>query len=193
MELSIKGKGLDVGDTLRGHAEQHLGTAVGKYFAKALDAVVTISREAHLFRVDISVHPMRGVLVQGHGFAEDAYAAFDTALERICKQLRRYKRRLNDHHKRRGGEEPETMPAQQYIIAAEPVEEELPADGQPTIVAELATEIATLSLSEAVMRLDLADAPALMFRNRASGALNVVYRRRDGNIGWIDPGETRPA
>jgi ribosome hibernation promoting factor len=193
MDLSIKGKGLDVGDALRSHAEAHLDSAVAKYFTKAHDGIVTVSREAHLFRVDISVHPMRGVLVQGHGFAEDAYAAFDGALERICKQLRRYKRRLTDHHKRRGAEGIETTPAQQYIIAQEAVEEELPADGQPAIIAELQTEIATLSVGEAVMRMDLADTPALMFRNRSNGVLNVVYRRPDGNIGWIDPANTRPA
>jgi ribosomal subunit interface protein len=192
MDLSIKGKGLDVGDALRNHAEDNLNSAVAKYFTKAHDAIVTVSKEAHTFRVDISVHPMRGVLVQGHSSADDAYAAFDAALERICKQLRRYKRRLNDHHKRRSGDESEPMQAQQYIIAQEAVEEELPADGQPAIIAELTTEIATLSVSEAVMRMDLADAPVIMFRNRSSGVLNVVYRRPDGHIGWIDPANTRP-
>jgi ribosome hibernation promoting factor len=193
MDLSIKGKGLDVGETLRGHVEEHLGFAVSKYFAKALDAAVTISREAHFFRADISVHPMRSVLVQAQGSAEDAYAAFDSALEHISKQLRRYKRRLNDHHKRRTTEDSETIPAQQYILAADTLEDELPADGQPVIIAELPTEIATLSVGEAVMRMDLADVPALMFCNRANGVLNVVYRRPDGNIGWIDPANTRVA
>ncbi|MFO1113568.1 MAG: ribosome-associated translation inhibitor RaiA [Rhodospirillales bacterium] len=191
MELSIKGRGLDVGLSLREHVEEHLGGAVAKYFAKAHDAIVTVSRDGHLFRVDISVHPTRGLLVQGQGSAGDAYAAFDSAFERIDKQLRRYKRRLVDHHRHRGGEQPETTPAQQYIIASEAVEEELPADGQPAIIAELPTEIATLSVGEAVMRLDLADLPAMMFRNQANGVLNVVYRRPDGNIGWIDPANTR--
>jgi ribosomal subunit interface protein len=193
MDLSINGKGLDVGDALRGHVAEQLANAVTKYFTKALDAAVTISREAHLFRADIAVHPMRGVLVKGHGLAEDAYGAFDGALERIAKQLRRYKRRLKEHHKGRGAEEVETTPAQQYILAAEVVEEELPAEGQPAIIAELATEIATLSVGEAVMRMDLADAPVLMFRNRANGIFNVVYRRSDGNIGWIDPANTHRA
>lgn len=190
MELSIKGRGLDVGLSLREHVEEHLGGVVAKYFAKAHDAIVTVSRDGHLFRVDISVHPTRGLLVQGQGSADDAYAAFDTAFERISKQLRRYKRRLVDHHRHRG-EQPETTPAQQFIIASEAVEDELPADGQPAIIAELPTEIATLSVGEAVMRLDLADLPAMMFRNQANGVLNVVYRRPDGNIGWIDPANTR--
>lgn len=193
MDLSINGKGLDVGEALRSHVADQLAGAVTKYFTKALDAGVTISREAHLFRADIAVHPMRGVLVKGHALAEDAYGAFDGALERISKQLRRYKRRLKEHHKGRTAEEAETTPAQQYILAAEVVEEELPADGQPTIIAELSTEIATLSVGEAVMRMDLADAPVLMFRNSINGGFNVVYRRSDGNIGWIDPANTHRA
>jgi ribosomal subunit interface protein len=191
MEISINGKRLDVGDALRGHVEEHLTSTVGKYFSRGHDATVTISREAHLFRADISVHPIKGVLAKGHANADDAYAAFDAAAERIAKQLRRYKRRLNDHHKGRAGDE--SIPAQQYIIAAETEEEELPEQGQPAIIAELPTEIATLSVGEAVMRMDLADVPALMFRNRANGGLNVVYRRPDGNIGWIDPQNTANA
>jgi hypothetical protein len=144
-----------------------------------------------MFRADISVHPIRGVLAKGSASADDAYAAFDAAVERIAKQLRRYKTRLNDHHKGRGSEE--SIPAQQYVIAAETEEEELPEQGQPVIIAELPTEIGTMSVSEAVMRMDLADVSALMFRNRANGGLNVVYRRTDGNIGWIDPQNTGKA
>jgi ribosomal subunit interface protein len=191
MEISINGKRLDVGDALRGHVEEHLTATVGKYFSRAHDASVTISREAHTFRADISVHPIKGVLAKGHANADDAYSAFDAAAEHIAKQLRRYKRRLNDHHKGRSGEE--STPAQQYIIAAETQEEELPEQGQPAIIAELPTEIATLSVGEAVLRMDLADVPALMFRNRGNGGLNVVYRRPDGNIGWIDPQNTGTA
>ena len=185
MDISINGRGLDVGETLRLHINGELGETVAKYFAKALDAGVTISREAHRFRADISVHPLRGVTLQGRACAEDAYAAFDAAMERIGKQLRRYKRRLNDHHKGRSGDV--VLIAQQFIMAPEAEEEELPADGQPAIIAEISAEIATLSVGEAVMRMDLADTPALMFRNRSHGGLNVVYRRPDGNIGWIDP------
>ncbi len=191
MDISINGKGLDIGDALRGHVGNALTNIVGKYFPKAYDAVVTVSREAHLFRADVTVHPTRGFIVQGRAAADDAYAAVDAAVERIAKQLRRYKRRLNDHHGRRPAEE--GMPAQQYIIAAESDEEELPAEGQPAIIAEIATEIATMSVGEAVMRMDLADAPAMIFNNKATGGLNVIYRRADGNIGWIDPANTRKA
>ncbi|TVR98702.1 MAG: ribosome-associated translation inhibitor RaiA [Rhodospirillales bacterium] len=189
MDVAVKGKKLDVGEALRSHVVTNLESAVTKYFSRAHDATVTVSREAHRFRVDISVHPVAGVLAQAHASAEDAYAAFDASLERIAKQIRRYKRRITNHHKGRAPEE--TIPAQQYVIAAESEEaDELPEDAQPAIIAELPTEIATLSVSEAVMRMDLGDVPAMMFRNRANGGLNVVYRRPDGNIGWIDPSGT---
>lgn len=191
MDISINGKKLDIGDALRGHVEAQLETAVTKYFSRAHDAAVTFSREAHKIRADISVHPGRGMVVQGRASADDAYAAFDGALERIAKQLRRYKRRLVSHHKGKPGGD-ETTPAQQYVIAAGELDEEVAEDAQPTVIAELPTEIATLSVGEAVMRLDLADAPAMMFRNRANGGLNVVYRRPDGHIGWIDPQNSQP-
>jgi ribosomal subunit interface protein len=191
MDILVKGKNLDVGDSLRSRVLDQLSTAVAKYFSRAHDANVTLSREAHQFRVDISVHPVRGVVVQSHAASEDAYSAFESALERVTKQIRRYKRRITNHHKRRSAEE--TLPAQQYILAAEAEDEELPEEAQPAIIAELPTRIATLTVSEAVMSMDLADAPAMMFRNRANGGLNVVYRRADGNIGWIDPTNTPEA
>jgi ribosomal subunit interface protein len=184
MEISVIGKNLDVGESLRRHVEGALPGAVGKYFDRALDAVVTVGREAHRFRVDIAVHAGRGLNVQGRNEADDAYAAFDGALERIAKQLRRYKRRLRNH---KGRVPEESVPALQYVIAAETGEGELPETGQPVVIAEMPTEIVALTVGEAVMHLDLADVPAVMFRNRAHGGLNVVYRRPDGNVGWIDP------
>ena len=184
MNLAINGKNIDIGEALRGHVEESLNTAVAKYFDNALDGTVTISREAHQFRVDISVHAGRGMMMQGSASNGEANAAFDGALTRIAKQLRRYKRRLDGRHKKRGEE---TLAAQQYVLAAESEDAEVAADDNPTIVAEMPTEIDTLTVGEAVMRMDLADTPAMMFRNRAHGRLNVVYRRPDGNIGWIDP------
>ncbi len=187
MEISVRGRNLDVGDALRGHVEDHLNNAVTKYFMRALDANVVFSREGRQLRADISVHPgPRGVLVKGGSRSDDPYVAFDGALERIAKQLRRYKRRLADHHK---GHSEDTLPALQYVIQPDHEDEEVAPDAQPVIIAEMPTEIATLSVSEAVMRMDLADLPVVMFRNNASGRLNVVYHRGDGNIGWIDPSE----
>ncbi len=187
MDISVKGKNLDVGDALKGHVEEHLLRTVTKYFGRALDANVMFTREGRLARADISVHPgPRGMVVQGGSESDDPYAAFDGALERISKQLRRYKRRLSNHHK---GHHPDVFPALQYVIQPDHEDEEVAAEGQPAIVAEMPTEIATLSVSEAVMRMDLADLPVNMFRNSSSGRLNVVYHRADGNIGWIDPSD----
>lgn len=188
MNTTVKGKNLDVGDALRGHVEENVSTAVSKYFSRALDANVVFSKEGHQFRAEIAVHPGRGLVVHGGGDSNDPYAAFEVALERISKQLRRYHRRITNHHKRRGDDG--GLVANQYVVQAEPEHEELPADGQPTIIAELPTEIPALSVSEAVMRMDLADSPVQMFRDSGSGRLNVVYRRTDGNIGWIDPSES---
>ena len=184
MEIAVKGKHVDVGDALRGHAENELNNAVTKYFEKAINASVIFSKEGHGFRTDSSVHAGRGMVMQGGGNGADAYIAFDGALGRIAKQLRRYKSRIRDHHK---GNDADLVAAQYAILAPEEGEEELPEQGQPAIVAEMPHEIATLTVSQAVMRMDLADSPAMMFRNSAHGGFNVVYRRADGNVGWIDP------
>ena len=187
MDISIKGRNLDIGDALKGHVEDHLGSAVTKYFRRAINASVVFSREGRNLRADISVHPgPRGMVVQGGSESDDPYAAFDGALARISKQLRRYKRRLNNHHKGHGED---VLPAQQYVIQPVHEDEEVAADDSPAIIAEMSVHIATLSVSEAVMRMDLADAPVTMFRHGATRRLNVVYRRNDGNIGWIDPSE----
>jgi ribosomal subunit interface protein len=187
MQISIKGKQLDVGDALRSHAETRLEAEVGKYFERPLEASVVFSRQGHLFHVVISVHPTRGIDAQSSAEAEDAYVAFEAALERVAKQLRRYKRRLVAQKQR--GAEPEAFNAQQFVLAAGDIElTELEVEEQPPLViAEMETAIPTCTVSGAVMRLDLQDAQALMFRNSAHGGLNVVYRRADGNIGWIDP------
>ena len=126
--------------------------------------------------------------LQGGSEADDPYVAFDGALGRIAKQLRRYKRRLTNHHKGHGHND--ALSVLQYVIEPENEDEEMSKDAQPAIIAEMATEIATLSVSEAVMRMDLADVLVVMFQNKASGGLNVVYRRQDGNVGWIDPANT---
>lgn len=188
MEITVKGKNLDIGDALRGHIGTQIDNSVSKYFERAIDATVVISKEAINFRADISVHPGRGIVVQGRAQANDAYAAFDGALDRISKQLRRYKRRLADHHK---SAPEESEPAQYMILEPEAEDSEVAPEGQPTIVADMPHEIASLTVGQAVMRMDLADSPVLMFRNTAHGGFNVVYRRTDGNIGWIDPANSK--
>jgi len=185
MHVTVKGKQIEVGDALRDHVESALTASVSKYFSNPLESQIVFTREAHLFRADISVHVGRSILVQGQGLAADAYAAGDAAIEHVAKRLRRHKRRLRDHHKERDGKI-EALSAQIYVLAAE-TDDDTPPGDQPVVVAEMTTEILTLSVGEAVMRLDLGDHPALLFRHAGHGGLNLVYRRPDGNIGWIDP------
>jgi len=145
------------------------------------------------FICDINVHAGRGLRLRGEGEAADANTAFDDAAEHIAKRLRRYRRRVNEHARDSANRErPEA--ARQYVLRQE--DEAADQDGDvaatavhATVIAEQVTEISLLSVSEAVMRMDLADQPVLMFRNSTTGELNVVYRRSDGNIGWIDPSE----
>ncbi|HTO80722.1 MAG TPA: ribosome-associated translation inhibitor RaiA [Methylomirabilota bacterium] len=186
MQLNVKGKHLDIGDALRVHVEESLQGVFGKYFGNPIDANVVLSREAHLYRAQISVRIGRGISMQSQADAEAPYAAYDVAADNLAKRLRRYKRRLRDHHRT----EAPTEPAAQYILAGDTAEGDAPVEdsnGAPVIIAEMSTDIPTLSVGEAVMRLDLSSGVALMFRNRAHGELNMVYRRPDGTIGWVDP------
>ena len=205
MQLTVTGKQVDVGDALRRHVEETLEALLGKYFRTAIEAHAVFAREAHLIAVELSLHVGRGMVVNSRGTATEYYPAFDTAAERLAKQLRRYKRRLRDYHGkvRPAGERPEM--ARSFVLA--PVEEERdePAEAEagtdlgadteavaddgiaPVVIAEMSTELPQLTVGEAVMRMDLADTPVLLFRNRSHGELNVVYRRSDGNIAWVDP------
>ena len=188
MQLSVKGKQLNVGDALRTHVSDSLSRILGKYFGDAIEVGVTLSRDGQMYRAVVAVHIGRGIQIQAQGDATEPYPAFDTAAEHLAKRLRRYKSRLRDHHKR-SSRSAETLLAQQYILANDEnkdvAEDEI--DGKPAVVAEMTTEISSLTVSEAVMHMDLADQPALMFRNSSHGGLNMIYRRPDGNIGWIDP------
>lgn len=200
MQLSVKGHQLDIGDALRDHIDASLDRILSKYFGDAIDARVVLSRDGHRFRAVLSAHVGRNIMLEAQGEADAPYPAFDVAAERLSKRLRRHKRRLRSHHGRDAQGENSGLPAQQYILVG-PDNEPEPADAdeaapdevvassgdQPVVVAEMATEIPNLTVSEAVMRLDLADHVALMFRNSAHGGLNMIYRRSDGNIGWVDP------
>jgi ribosomal subunit interface protein len=193
MQLTITGKQVEFGEALRNHVDASLGAILEKYFKTAVEAHVVVTKEAHLFRTEISLHIGRGIIVNASATASGSGGAFDAAAERIAKQLRRYKRRLRAHHPRaRDGGETGGR-ARTYVLApsAEDTEQDGTEDGGPAVVAEMMTELPSLTVSEAVMRMDLAEAPVLLFRNR-SGAINAVYRRSDGNIGWIDP-ELDPA
>jgi ribosomal subunit interface protein len=186
MNIQIIGKQIDVGQALSAHVRARLSERMGRLFDRAGSALVTFSRDGYGFRADCLVHLSSGVTLKAHGVDSEIYPCFDQAAERLEKRLRRYKRRLRDHHH---GERPEVSQAKAYVIAQEQEDDEEPPGDAPTIVAEQVTEIPMLTTGEAVMRLDLSEAPVLVFRNRAHGGVNIVYRRADGHIGWIDPKE----
>jgi ribosomal subunit interface protein len=187
MRIQVSGKQIDIGDALRSHVEDRLIDAVGKYFDRPVEGAVTFSREGHAFVADSSVHLPTGLSVQAKARADDPYAAFEGAVGRMEKQLRRYKRRLRDHHRDRAPIE--SVEAQSYILEGgrDREEAEEPETLQPVIVAEMETRVPHLSVGEAVMQMELAGVALLVFRNEAHGGVNVVYMRDDGNIGWIDP------
>ncbi|MEO0386155.1 MAG: ribosome-associated translation inhibitor RaiA [Pseudomonadota bacterium] len=186
MRIQVNGKQLDVGDALRAHVTTRLTEVVDKFSVPPVEALVTFSRDAHEFVADSSVHLSTGLTVQAKGRASDIYDGFEAAAERMEKQLRRYKRRLKDHHQKREAQ-PSAFGAPSYILEAEPAEAAEPETLQPVIIAEMETPVHTLSVGEAVMHMELAGAALIVFRNESHGGVNVVYRRDDGNIGWVDP------
>ena len=190
MHIQVKGKQIDVGAALTEHVTDHISNGISKYFDRSADVTVTFSKEAHTFRCDCHVHLPTGLVVQSTGKAAEVYAAFDAGAERIEKQLRRYKRRLRDHHKDRR-KPVEVVAAPSYVLQAadEGPEGEDQVDLQPAIIAEMTETIQSLSVGEAVMQMELADKSFLMFRNDANDRVNLVFRRDDGNIGWVDPAE----
>ena len=192
MQVTVTGQQIDVGDALRLHIESAIAATSEKYFADAIDTTIVMSRESFRIRATISMHVGRGIYVRAHEEADEAYAAFDVALAHLAKRLRRNKRRLRDHHNRDAQNAPANAP--EYVLAPQNDEDDAPQGGpasdNPIIIAENQTVIENLTVSEAVMRLDLADSPAFVFRNAKHSGLSVVYRRNDGNIGWIDTPET---
>lgn len=187
MRYQISGKQIDIGSALQTHVEQELGGVMGKYAERPTDANVIFSKNAHEYVCEATVHLSTGLTASAKAHATEIYAAFDQCADKMEKQLRRYKRRLKDHHKDRA-EPVELIGAPSYILAAsEDSEDQEPDTLQPMIIAEMESQIPTLSAGEAVMQMDLAHAPVLVFRNEKHGGLNVVYRRDDGNFGWVDP------
>lgn len=194
MHIQVNGKQIDVGAALTEHVEASLTAAVGKYFDRPVDATVTFSKDRHNFRCESSVHLPTGLVAQSTGLASDVYAAFDQGVDKVEKQIRRYKRRLKDHHQKRKMPV-EAIAAPAYVLEASEFQQEAdePESLQPVIVAEMTEAIQSLSVGEAVMQMELADRPFLMFRNDGSGRVNLVFRREDGNIGWIDPTDAQRA
>jgi ribosomal subunit interface protein len=184
MSLQISGKNIDIGSALRSHVEARIGDALEKYFDGGFTGHVTVEREGPGFKTDCMLRLDTGMALQAHGQSQDVYQSFDIAAAHIEKRLRRYKRRLKEHHT---DKHPAPEEAASYIIAAPDEDEEVAADYSPTIIAEETTNLATMTVGSAVMAMDLANAPVFVFRNAAHGGVNVVYRRPDGHIGWVDP------
>ncbi len=199
MELNVHGKQIDVGDALRTHVSDKLEDLNEKYFNHATFATVTFSKEGHgkpRTKTHINVQLGKNIMVAADATDPDPYAAFEAAATKVGKQMRRYKTKLRDHHERLEiTPEEEMRKARNYVLAATPEqdddpvseEREVPVGDDPAVIAEMTSEIQTMSVSDAVMRLDLSGESALMFYNASNNGLNMVYKRSDGNIGWVDP------
>lgn len=187
MHYQITGKQIDIGDALQTHVRGDLDGVLDKYARRPTNIAVVFSRSGRAFACETTVHLSTGLTAQARAEAPEIYAAFDACSAKLETQLRRYKRRLKNHHQDRA-EPVELRGASSYILASEDQAAEAePETLQPIIVAEMETRIPSLTVGEAVMQMELAGAPVLVFRNEGKDELNVVYRRDDGNIGWIDP------
>ena len=186
MQYQITGKHIDIGDALQTHVKAGVGEVVGKYSGRPTDANIVFSKSGHEYVCETVIHLSTGLTAQAKAHDHEIYACFEKSCEKIDKQLRRYKRRLKDHHRERPVE---LSDGAAYILASsDGPDESEPESLQPMIIAEMEAKIPSLSVGEAVMQMELAGAPVLVFRNEKTGAgVNVVYRREDGNIGWIDP------
>lgn len=190
MEIKVSGRKINVGDALTTHIEERLNSIAEKYFSRSIDAAVIMSKEGHLSHADCTFHVSQGVTMQGRGEAVDPYGAFEDAAEKVEKQLRRYRRRIKNHHNSPGRDV--ALELIKYTTLA-PHDEEVKGeaasldDHQPMIIAEAHKEIPVLSVGDATMLMDIADETVFMFRNAKNNSLEVVYKRPDGNFGWISP------
>jgi ribosomal subunit interface protein len=192
MQVQVTGKHLDVGEALRSRITDQLMASIGRYFERGGDADVVVSKDGHAFRVDCSVRLASGHGLESHGFGGDAHAAFDAALTKAETRIRRYKRRLKNHH-HPSGKAAET--ALEMVLQSPDLEEDGWGDEdhvgheppRGVVIAETERPVRTMTVSMAVMELDLTESQTIVFRNAAHGGVSVVYRRPDGNIGWIDP------
>lgn len=185
MDISISGKKMEIGQAFKTYVTEKVKDNVCKFFDYAKETQVTMTKDGHhAITADIRTHAGRGIEICGSFRDSDPHAAFDKALEKLVNQLRRYKNRLTDHHRR--ATKIDSIIAAQYVLRPSDVDQP-EVDTAPTVIAEMTTDVPTLSVSDAVMRLDLSDAPVMIFKNASHGGINVVYRRPDGNIGWTDP------
>lgn len=188
MQVQITGKNLNVGSALTSHIEQRLGQIAERFFEGTTGAHVTVEKQRSAFVTECTLRLRTGLTLQAHGSAADAMPSFEEAASHLEKQLRRYKNRLKDHHKSRV-DPVASFEAQSFVIAAPGAEQDQEAaDLNPVVIAETAASIPELSVGEAVMQLDISTNPFVLFKSARDGGINVVYRRHDGNIGWLDAG-----
>lgn len=189
MEIRVSGHQVDTGEALRQHVQDRMNAIADKYFSRAISAQVTFGKgpHDHNFVCDIVAHVMQGVILKGSGQAADAHPAFDQAAERVEKQLRRYMRRLKDRHGASQSAKLEDIEAEAGYTVFDTGDETEEAVDNPPVVAETRVDIPDASVSDAVMLLDLRNTNALLFRNSGTGTFNMVYRRGDGTIGWVEP------
>ena len=184
MTIQVTGKNLDVGEALRSYVQERVASTVEKFIGRQPTGHVRIEKGRGEFRTDCTIHLWQGMSLEAHGVAPDAYQSADLACERLEKRVRRYTRRLKKHG---GGEIPRKQtPAADYVIQAAKEEHEERDEDNPIVIAETETVVHEMAVSDAVMQMDLSDRPFVVFRNASHGEINVVYRRDDGNIGWID-------
>lgn len=194
MQVQIAGKQIEIGAALQERIAYGLEARVSKYFNRTGEAFVTVSKPGWAFNVDCSIHLPSGVTLQAHGEGDDGYQAFEMALDKIEKRVRRYKNRLRNHRANDGAaaeivQERIILPSEEPADDANGADIDSSAGESPVIVAESDTRIQAMTVSMAVMQLELTDSPAVLFRNAAHGRLNMVYKRHDGNVGWVDPGK----
>lgn len=188
MDIRVSGHQVATGEALQSHAQDRLNAIVDKYFNRALSSTVTFNKApAGAFRCDIVTHVMQGLILKGAANAQDAHVALDAAAEKIDKQLRRYKRRIKDRHEESSHALKQEDAAYTVFVEPAPESEEVPAEA-PVVIAEMRVDVPEASVSDAVMMLDLRNTNALLFKNAGTGTYNMVYRRGDGSIGWVEPG-----
>jgi ribosomal subunit interface protein len=196
MPFRVSGKNLDIGEALRERINARVVEAIGKHFQGGYSGHATVSRDGFGFRTECAIHLASGITLEAEALSADAYASADQAMLRIEKRLRRYQRRLKDRQSARAdgvGEPEQTMAANTYVLTSpEEESEEEVGEFNPVVVAESTTALPLIPVSEAVLDLDLTGAPVLVFRNAAHGRVNIVFRRQDGHIGWIDPPDVDP-
>jgi ribosomal subunit interface protein len=187
MTLRVSGKNVDIGEALRNHTVARVGDCLGRYFSGGFQGHVTVEKEGTGFRTECAIHLNSGLSISTVGAAYDPYPSVDQAVERLEKRLRRHKGKIQDHNTQKSHRAADAIEGAYRVIEAPAEDEEVPQDYAPIVIAETTKTLKRMSVGAAVVELDLTGSEFLTFLHAGHGGLNIVYRRRDGNIGWIDP------